>query len=141
MDVELLQGSPGPAGSNLRRRSGFLRRLIDRRPGAGGTAFGSTRLDETSPERILGALVALLRAEGKIEVGLRKLLAARRQLLEGHRETEIEAHLDELQAGFETVARVTADELSEPAASDPPGDFVRAVAARGSAAGAGAAGL
>jgi pyruvate-ferredoxin/flavodoxin oxidoreductase len=64
-----------------------------------------------------------------LEIKLRKLLAARREMLEEEVAGDVEARLDELQAGFEGVRRVEPNELpeavEEPAADAGPPAWVR----------------
>ena len=57
-------------------------------------------------ETFLGAFAAVLSAEKRAEITLRKLLQARRKMLEEHGDADAGSRLDALQKGFEGIAKV-----------------------------------
>jgi len=103
----LLERTPGrgpfwegisPALRGEIRRCGLKVYAVER-----GESEGSLR-----EERLLGAVVAVLLAEHRLEAKPRKLLEERRTQLEGFPDAEIEARLGAFQAGFDRVLAVEA---------------------------------
>ncbi len=76
----------------------------------GLTAYGASGQSE---DHLLGALLGALQLEGRIDTSLRKLLKARRELLEEHGTEDVETCLDELQSGFEKVSKLEESDKSD----------------------------
>jgi len=84
-------------------------------PGVETSATGVER-----QERMLGAILAALHADGRFETTLRKLLRQRRELLEERGAEDVESRLDAFEAGFEGAGSEAPRPPMPPADGPPP---------------------
>ncbi len=125
--TRLREGSAVLLAGKPKTASDFLRRTLRDRGVTLYTIEEAASGSLARDERLLGALLGVLDVEEKASVELRKLLAARREMLVGVADQEREARLDALKAGFENVRRLDPEAVSSPL--DPPRGTVASEAA------------
>ncbi len=74
--------------------------------GSGISLFAAPPSESPSQDLLLGAICGVLLEKGWVELGLRRLLAAREEQLGAYGDAEREARMHELQTGLEGVRRV-----------------------------------